>query len=569
MSKSGRYIATGQLGTVNYKGHAAPIILWDATSGTRLCVLRGLSIKVNIVAFSTDERFICGCGEDCLLYIWDLTTGEVVYGQKLQQPVSIMKWVDHKKVNHNIAYELVFGMNSNLFQGLFTYDSMRMQWSLKLNTYQIPPQGGLIRSFYSIDTSLDRVFIYVGTSSGELLVYRRDTVVFRSCIPVCTNGLHDLVTLPDDTIVCGGGDGTFVRIMGRDMSWQKVHESKVDSAVRSITLSDNQQELLVSCSSGSIYRTDINTMNHQLFSVATNSSVTSIAFASYSFPPPPSIFYFATGTESGEIRVWDLTDYACLSAFKVPKSGAVLSLAIVDHEHILSGWQDGSIRCSDSNGKQIWYIPTAHRDGCTTVSAHVDPSLQYFVTGGGDGAIRVWKYSNRELITQYTEHRKGVSKVLIDLKTPNIVHSVGGDCSVLSYDLKAGRRIICHIVNTGIMTCMSQRKDSENEIVTCDSIGRLLYWDVDIREPVMAVQDPTRSPIRACQVSPSGRFIAFAGDDQVLKILNCLTQQVVSLGQSHSAPILSLHWTPDEKQILTGGADSCFSVWNFYLGGQA
>ena len=67
--------------------------------------------------------------------------------------------------------------------------------------------------------------------------------------------------------------------------------------------------------------------------------------------------------------------------------------------------------------------------------------------GGYDGAVRIWRLGNRELVTQYTEHTKGVAKVLIDNNRSNIVHSVGSDCSVLTYDLRAGRRIICHIIN--------------------------------------------------------------------------------------------------------------------------
>jgi WD40 repeat protein len=342
----------------------------------------------------------------------------------------------------------------------------------------------------------------------------------------------------------------------------------MDSLIRSISLSSNNRELVVACASGSIYRCLTDSMTQTLVSVSPNSSVTSIAFPNLPFPPPAAVYYFATGTKSGEIRVWDLTDYACLSVLKQPKSGAVLCLCMVDSDRILSGWADGSIRCSDANGKQLWYIPTAHRDGTTTIAVHVDSGLQYFATGGGDGAIRVWKYTNRELITQYTEHRRGVAKILIDNKSPNIVHSVGGDCSILSYDLKAGKRIICHIANNGVMSNMTQRKDGEQEVITSDSYGRLLYWDVDIREPVLAVQDPARQMIRTCQVSPSGKYLAFAGDDQVLKILDSQSFQIISLGQSHSSPILTLHWTPDERQILTGGEDMCISVWNFYLGGE-
>jgi cilia- and flagella-associated protein 52 len=338
--------------------------------------------------------------------------------------------------------------------------------------------------------------------------------------------------------------------------------------VRSISLMADGQQLLVSTASGALYQANSVDLSYTVHSVSTTSPISCLAFPPCSYPAPPLACFFASGSVSGEVRVWDLTDYACISALRVPKSGSVLSLVLVDSEHILSGWQDGSIRCSDSNGKQLWVLASAHRDGVTSVAVHVDAGLQYFATGGGDGAIRVWKYPNRELITQYTEHRKGVAKVLVDNKSPHIVHSVGGDCSVLSYDLKAGKRIICHIINAGMMASMTQRKDGENELITCDSMGRLLYWDIDIRDPVIAVQDPTRSIIRAIEVSPSGRFVAYAGDDQILKVLDSRTQQIISLGQSHSATILSLAWTPDEKQILSGGEDSCLSVWNFFIGGE-
>lgn len=135
-----------------------------------------------------------------------------------------MRWAEHKKASHNVSYELVVGIGGVLNQGLFTYDSMRMQWSLKFKSYQMPPNGGLVRSFNCIDLSVDKVFVYIGTSSGEMMVFRRDTQVFRSVIPVCTNGLQDLVVLPDDTVICGGGDGSFNKLRGKDMAWQTVIE---------------------------------------------------------------------------------------------------------------------------------------------------------------------------------------------------------------------------------------------------------------------------------------------------------------------------------------------------------
>ena len=63
ISPSGRLIASGQLGTISYKGNAAPIFVWDVETQRRVTALRGLTIRVNALDFSTDERFLCGMGE--------------------------------------------------------------------------------------------------------------------------------------------------------------------------------------------------------------------------------------------------------------------------------------------------------------------------------------------------------------------------------------------------------------------------------------------------------------------------------------------------------------------------
>ena len=81
----------------------------------------------------------------------------------------------------------------------------------------------------------------------------------------------------------------------------------------------------------------------------------------------------------------------------------------------------------------------------TTVATHSDASLSYVLSGGEDGSVRIWALRSRELMLQFVEHKKGVSQVLVDVKSPNLVHSAGLDCSVFTYDLrKVSRTAICH-----------------------------------------------------------------------------------------------------------------------------
>lgn len=90
VSPSGELLASGQIGTNRFKGNAAPVFLWSTETGRRLAALRGLDFsplslpllllllphsqkklsigitqKVNLLHFSSDEKFICGCGEVC------------------------------------------------------------------------------------------------------------------------------------------------------------------------------------------------------------------------------------------------------------------------------------------------------------------------------------------------------------------------------------------------------------------------------------------------------------------------------------------------------------------------
>lgn len=52
---------------------------------------------------------------------------------------------------------------------------------------------------------------------------------------------------------------------------------------------------------------------------------------------------------------------------------------------------------------------------------------------------------HRELLLRFSEHQKGVTAVVVDVASPNLVHSAGADCTVLTYDLRKERRTVAHM----------------------------------------------------------------------------------------------------------------------------
>ena len=150
VSASGSYIASGQVGTIRYKGRVAPIMLWDTASGQKITTLKGVTGQVTNLCFSQDERFLCGTGEDQLLYVWDVSSGEVVMGQRTLHAVTAISFVRQERGKHYTDYELCMSYGSVVASGFLSYDPSRVQWTLKLTPYSIPAGGGLVRVFTCI-----------------------------------------------------------------------------------------------------------------------------------------------------------------------------------------------------------------------------------------------------------------------------------------------------------------------------------------------------------------------------------------------------------------------------------
>ena len=63
-------------------------------------------------------------------------------------------------------------------------------------------------------------------------------------------------------------------------------------------------------------------------------------------------------------------------------------------------------------------------------------------------------------------------------------------------------------------------------------------------------------------VSHSGLWIATGGSAGVLRIFRMGNWEKVLTLPGHSGAINSISFSPDDKQIATGGDDGCIFTWN-------
>jgi WD40 repeat protein len=152
------------------------------------------------------------------------------------------------------------------------------------------------------------------------------------------------------------------------------------------------------------------------------------------------------------------------------------------------------------------------------------------------------------LASTHIDQKKDIVSLFPDIAKPFLIHSCSMDRSISTYDLKQEKRINGHQTKNGALFGMTQRTDSEMELVTCGQGSPIYFWDCDQQTPVAEIMYPYK--VLTIQVSPSSRFLAFGTETNEVFVysingLNSFTFMGKGLG--HSGPVTKLKWSPDEK----------------------
>lgn len=485
-------------------------------------------------------------------------TAELVLSKSFPTPVTILNWGHVDEKCRRPKYAMTLAHSSQLLLGELAYDIGCMQYKLDVSSFNMP-NVGLSRNYLCATMTHSRSDLLAGTTAGELVVFSMDAQVYRNALPVSRNGVHSIACCrASGYIYVGAGDGVLKKLVGRDSDWNLVGQVQLVGGISSLSVSPDGAQIFAGTSAGKMYVVVSTTLAPTELASSHLGAVTGCAFGDSSEE-------FATISVDGSLRVWNLSTYH-LKCMATEAAGG-LAVAIATRSSALgataiSGWADGWIRAYDtSTAQKKWHIANAHRGDVTSVAC----SDKYVVSGATDGGVSVWSAHTRELVLQFHEHKRGVTQVLVDVGKPHWVHSCGLDKSLFIYDLKSERRVVAQQVRDGAFHSITQRLDSETEIVTAGSDGRLLFWDCDVTDPVGCLVDPSRLKVSYASISPSGRFLATCGEDCEVKVFDLSRMALVTAGQGHSDDVTCLAWSPDERQLVSVGCDSCISVWNFYL----
>jgi WD40 repeat protein len=117
--------------------------------------------------------------------------------------------------------------------------------------------------------------------------------------------------------------------------------------------------------------------------------------------------------ENGAVKLWDLSEYKSIFTAASFKNSRGSSCCIAkDDGSLVTGWRDGFIRAYETTGRVLWEIANAHRGSVTSLYCDAN----YILSGGEDGAVRVWARTTRKLLIQFNGKINKHSQIMLRLK---------------------------------------------------------------------------------------------------------------------------------------------------------
>ncbi|MBF6439280.1 eIF2A-related protein [Nocardia cyriacigeorgica] len=308
----------------------------------------------------------------------------------------------------------------------------------------------------------------------------------------------------------------------------------------------------------------------------------------------PDSTHLASGCHDRTVRVWDLSDHTAVvleghedfvegvawspDGTRLASAGGDATVRIWD---IASGRQTMLIRCHEDRAwncawstdgsmlatcggdatARIWnpanaeekFVLRGHSGDVWSV--RWSPDSTCLVTGGADATARVWAFSPRGAESrQLTGHRGPVHRAL---PIGQSIVTVGADATIResgTFDNAPSRVVASHAepVLDASATASYAATSAKDSTVALWRLGTEWTTLTTINTDMIC---------EAAQLSPDGRYLAFAGHDRGLYLAYSTPTPAVFRVDHHTDWITGLAWSPTSRYLASVSDDRTGAVW--------
>jgi WD40 repeat protein len=275
----------------------------------------------------------------------------------------------------------------------------------------------------------------------------------------------------------------------------------------------------------------------------------------------------ALGDEEGLIRIVRLDDFEVATTFRA-HSGRVSDLDFnPDSRILLSAGRDGAIRFWDLENLQQNARQTKELKAPPSIpySARINPDFPRFVImGDRKGRLVAWDIRRNKIITDINKlHHNPVLSVAYQPAGKGTFLSAGGD-GELKIRLPDGERLAVHAHDGPMFQAAYSATGKYVYTVGADRTAKI--WDtaqLDQKDPhPRTIMKGHLKYVLAADMSPDEKMLVTGGADKALNLWEVTSGRLLGQLQGHTSDVESVAFTPNGRLIISASEDRSVRIWS-------
>jgi WD40 repeat protein len=282
---------------------------------------------------------------------------------------------------------------------------------------------------------------------------------------------------------------------------------------------------------------------------------------------PDGTRLFSVGSESqwgngiGHFGLWDATNGKLIRSFKDPShvvaSDSVNSAAFSpDGTRLVLAFRDKALQLWDITTGQLMHDLQGHSSEVMAVA--FSPDGTRLVSGSREEPLKLWDVASGQLIRTF-----GNSHWIICVAfSPDGARVLaGGPGGARLWDVASGQRLLSltkqHDHELPVEAVMFL-PDGRNLVTAAD---QLRLWDAASGQLVRSFAERSR-PILSVAFSPDGTQLLSGGGDRMLKLWDAANGQLTKTLAGHTGWVRSVAFSPDGTRLASGAEDMTLRLWD-------
>lgn len=585
---SSLFPAPADFSTIDYSELPPPIIdIFDSISGTHELTLEGHTAPITSIGFVPSDDWeipptqlysASVLGE---VYIWDLTTGEIVQQFELlphgYNRLSITS--DGRYLFASTGSEADYGADTAQFVLL------DMETGTQINEYPLVHEGlwdSVISpdGDYVLSAHLDAIHVVWDIETGEIIEeIPLENSIERQSYQVSIG--HD----PTKAVTSMGGGAMYVWEIeledGTDYELEAEEMTVSLDSVADVGVSGDGSRMVMLQPGGSFIDWDIDAEG-----LIDDPTERGIEFVSTAMDETGNLA--VVGRADGSMLVWDLTNESPELIQAFDDIGTDLTATFLksdDAENIQVLVLDGDFEYAErsSTTLSIWDVTseemirdwdnTPHRYGPALVM--VDATRQYALTADmpqqGEIPLRDsrpkmiwWDLSMDEPLTIIEPDFPIYDAAFLPSDSDEMRAITGGQGGVYIWDLKAGEGILAYAINSDVGVLQVELTPDLQYILATTEDGHLIQWDFETREIIREYDAQGQS--QALAIYPSNHWVITSMNQNIVAVWDYESGELLHQLVAHEGNILSADFAllPEAEfpWMITTGIEGEVIYWD-------